>query len=176
MTEQWRHVASLPGYEASDLGRVRGPRGGVRQGSVGPCGFLTIQVSVNGEQSCRRIGTLVAEAWLGPPPTGLQVRRLDGDTLNDRVANLAYGTWADVRADHLARAERERAAGASDTCPLGHRYADWRQWNWGERYCPTCRQLGWQGKSELLEPERLRRREEERVRVKSLDVVFLTDA
>ncbi len=47
VSEHWRPVPSLTGYEASDLGRVRfGPRQQVRTGTVGPCGTLTMAVNV----------------------------------------------------------------------------------------------------------------------------------
>jgi hypothetical protein len=38
---------------------------------------------------------MVAEAWLGEAPEGVQVRHLDGDASNNRPENLAYGTTAD---------------------------------------------------------------------------------
>jgi hypothetical protein len=123
VTEQWRPVPSLPGCEASDLGRVRVWRSGtpaILPGTVGPCGFHTVMV-LRGykDRVCARAGTLVAAAWVGPRPDGAEVRRLDGNTLNDRADNLAYGTL--------------------DACPQGHRYADLWLGAWGERLCPECR-------------------------------------
>jgi len=145
MTEQWRPVPSLPGYEASDLGNIRRTRRDGRlvrvQGDPGPCGFITTDVNAGGEWVCARLGTLVAEAWHGPRPDGTEVRRLDGDPLNDRADNLAYGSADDVRADHRVRAEREREAGLPELCPLGHQCADSWLGNWGQRFCPACRKL-----------------------------------
>ncbi len=35
---------------------------------------------------------LVAEVFIGPRPSGLQIRHLDGDPSNNRVCNLSWGT------------------------------------------------------------------------------------
>lgn len=102
--ELWKPVPDLAGYEASNLGRIRSVRRGVPQvltATQGPCGFATVTVSplAGPGGSCRRVGTLVAAAWLGPCPPGEEVRRLDGDPLNDRADNLAYGPQSeDLRA------------------------------------------------------------------------------
>ena len=143
--EKWRPVPSLPGYEASNLGRVRSLRRQghpvVRKSHPGPCGFHTITVADTSAPTglpTRRVGTLVAEAWLGPRPEVAEVRRLDGDPLNDRLENLAYGTLEEVHADHAARARREEAAGGPTHCPEGHRYADSWLGAWGSRMCSEC--------------------------------------
>ncbi len=139
MSEQCRPMPNLPGYEASDLGLVRyGRRQTVRTGSPGPCGFRTVSLTRNGVRRFVRVGTLVAEAWIGPRPL-LEVRRLDGDPLNDRVSTSPTAARLTSRADHAARAERERSAGAPDICPSGHRYADSWLGDWGKRFCPGCR-------------------------------------
>lgn len=142
MTEQWRPVPGLPGYEASPAGEVRSvrrrePR--ILVATVGPCGFRTVNPTVDRRRTCRRVGTLVARAWLGPMPSGAsEVRRLNAHTTDDRLENLVYGTTEDVHADHAARARREEAAGAPTHCPCGCRYADSWLGAWGDRLCPSC--------------------------------------
>lgn len=143
VTDIWRPVPGAPGYEVSGAGNVRSlrrvaPR--VKRATVGPCGFLTVNLySHESGELCHRVGSLVAAAFLGPRPAGSEVRRLDGDPLNDRIENLAYGTREDVAADHAKRAEREEAEGAPTHCPEGHRYAPSWLGNWGDRLCPDCR-------------------------------------
>lgn len=140
--ETWRPIPGHSGYEASQLGQVRSLRSSsprVLVGSVGPCGFRTVKIVTQGGGDCRRVGSLVALAWIGPLPEGAEVRRLDGDTLNDRADNLAYGSLEEVHADHAARARREEATGAPTHCPQGHRYADRWLGNWGHRLCQDCR-------------------------------------
>lgn len=143
--EEWRPVPGFPGYEASDQGGVRSLLRGqptVVASTVGPCGFATVNPATPSGQcafQCRRVGSLVALAWIGPRPAGSEVRRLDGNPGNDRADNLAYGTREDVEADHAARARREEAAGCLTHCPEGHRYADSWLGNWGKRLCHQCR-------------------------------------
>ncbi len=139
--ETWRPIPGHSGYEVSGLGRVRSMRHkhpGILRSSPGPCGFRTVQLSDRGEITCNRVGSLVTLAWVGPRPSGAEVRRLDGDTLNDRADNVAYGTIEEVQADHAARARREEEAGAPTHCAYGHRFADSWLGDYGNRYCPEC--------------------------------------
>jgi hypothetical protein len=150
--EVWREVPGYPGYEVSTHGRLRSywRRGSKRPaskprlrqaGTVGPCGFKTFYTPADseGKRENIRVGTMVALAFIGPRPEGAEVRRLDGNTLNDRLDNIAYGTPEEVAADHAARARREEAAGAPTHCPEGHRYSDSWLGNWGERLCDECK-------------------------------------
>lgn len=55
---------------------------------------------------------LVAEAWHGMPASGQEVRHLDGDKLNNRPDNLAWGT----------RSQNMRDKEAHGTAPQGERH------------------------------------------------------
>lgn len=44
----------------------------------------------------------VADAWLEPRPPGALLRHLDGNPLNDRASNLAWGTTLDNHHDAVA--------------------------------------------------------------------------
>ncbi|GAA4766089.1 hypothetical protein [Citricoccus nitrophenolicus] len=136
----WRAIPGLNGYEISYSGRLRkqatdGPKI-VKANGIGPCGFYTVWIEEDGHY--HQVGTLAAAAWIGPKPDGLTVRYLDGNLQNHNVANLAYGTVAELRADQAARAEREEAAGAPTHCEQGHRLAPRWESGWGERYCREC--------------------------------------
>lgn len=138
---EWLTVPGWPAYKVSKSGTVcslRRPTPVVLKSYPGPCGFHTVALSDAGTSHRLRVGTLMAAAFLGPRPEGSEVRRLDGDPLNDRLENLAYGTIEEVHADHAARARREEAAGAPTHCPEGHRFADSWLSNWGQRFCPKC--------------------------------------
>lgn len=43
-------------------------------------------------QTSRNIHSVVAEAFIGPRPTGMVVRHVDGNRYNNAASNLAYGT------------------------------------------------------------------------------------
>lgn len=47
----------------------------------------------------RTIHQLVTEAFVGPRPTGSEVRHLDGNPANNRASNLAWGTRRENMAD-----------------------------------------------------------------------------
>ena len=55
-------------------------------------GYLSVSMSVDGKAMQKKIHWLVAEAFLGPRPAGLQVLHADGDRSNARLDNLSYGT------------------------------------------------------------------------------------
>ena len=100
MVEEWRPVSGHSGYEVSDHGRVRSYR--TLQGH--PCkkprimklmvvqGYLHIKLGRSFQSTVHR---LVAAAFLGPCPEGMECRHLDGDRLNARLDNLIYGTKAE---------------------------------------------------------------------------------
>ena len=85
MTEIWKEIR--PGIEVSSKGRVRRYVEGHRDGD----GYLCVS---GGKRGARRwtIHSLVAEAFLGPRPSGLVVRHRNDDKDDNSVENLAYGT------------------------------------------------------------------------------------
>lgn len=110
--EVWRLV-TLPGlsaYEASSLGRIRGPRG-ILTGSLRSDGYRIY--GLHGRR--RELGhRLVFSAFHGDPE-GLDVHHKDEDRSNNRPGNLQTLTKADHRRHHAPRrfseaelAERDR--------------------------------------------------------------------
>ncbi len=105
-SETWRDVPGYEGkYQVSNLGRVRSLDRRVRcahnatrtiKGRVlKPSGskynpHLTVVLGHGKNGSL--VHQLVAAAFLGPHPKGQEVRHLDGNPLNNRADNLAYGT------------------------------------------------------------------------------------
>ncbi|MFY7922454.1 MAG: NUMOD4 motif-containing HNH endonuclease [Gemmatimonas sp.] len=70
-------------------------------GKIAPCGHRRIGLRAEGNRSptMRFIHALVMGAFVGPRPVGMQIRHLDGDPLNNRLDNLAYGTAKENSAD-----------------------------------------------------------------------------
>ena len=144
--ERWLPVPGLDGYDVSNQGQIRSTRRGkprmMRTGR-GPCGYHVVSIQMNprgvpARSQPVRLGSMVMAAFVGPIPDGLKVRHLNGNLLDDRLENLRYGTPAEVRADQVARARREEAAGAPTHCPKGHRYADLYEAAYGARLCREC--------------------------------------
>lgn len=118
--EQWKPVAGLEGaFEVSDHGRIRSVDRMVRfvdkagqeqhrlkRGKVIPAhkinsGYLVAHMSLDGRRVARTVHSIVAEAFIGPRPKGMDVCHNDGDRLNNRADNLRYDTRAGNHADRI---------------------------------------------------------------------------
>ncbi len=132
----------VPGYEGrwdvSSQGRVRSiPRRRTRGGElvlrVNKRGYLSVTLG----REKHEVHRLVALAFLGPRPEGMEVRHLDGERLNCRVDNLAYGTRSENNFDRVAHGRDHNAN--KTHCPQWHAYTEentrlYRGW----RYCRAC--------------------------------------
>jgi hypothetical protein len=115
MNEAWRAVLGFGGvYEVSDLGRIRGIR---RQGSAGgelrgtvhkKTGYRRVRLR-HGPERVRMVElhALVLEAFVGPRPAGMECRHLDGDKMNNRAKNLAWGTRSENLLDRTRHKQLE---------------------------------------------------------------------
>jgi phosphatidylserine decarboxylase len=105
MTEIWKPIAWAPGYEVSDMGRVRSldrkvfrPAGKVRacvtvrKGKVLKQDVFNSRAVVNVAGRKCSVHRLVAEAFIGPCPDGHYVCHGPGGRLDNRLENISYGT------------------------------------------------------------------------------------
>jgi hypothetical protein len=113
--EAWLPVPGYEGvYEVSDLGRVRSVDRTVtgRAGSPRPLrgkilrpymsrGYEIIQLARFGRREYRPVHRLVLLAYVGPPPLGHEACHGDGDRVNNRLANLRWGTKSENMQDKL---------------------------------------------------------------------------
>lgn len=100
--EEWREIPGVDGYQVSNLGRVRSITRvktveGAGKSLVYPGRILSQALRdgyprVNLHGKAYTVHRLVAAAFLGPCPEGMEVRHLDGNKVNNRAENLAYGT------------------------------------------------------------------------------------
>lgn len=95
MAEQWKDLVGYKGlYKISDQGNVWSERR-QRMLSTKPNkhrGYPEFCVVANGKQRTMSVHQEVMRAFVGPLLAGCQVRHLDGNPLNNRLDNLAYGT------------------------------------------------------------------------------------
>lgn len=127
--ERWRPIPSLPpGYEASNLGRIRSFRipGRSRRLSTvpqlrvpvdSPDGYYRMMFLIAGKRVSRCVHLLVAEAFHGSRPRELQCRHLDGNSKNNRCRNLKYGTRKQ-NIDDMIRHGRNRPGEENINCKL----------------------------------------------------------
>ena len=103
--ETWKPVREFPDhYEISNLGRLRRTKAyrGVEAGRVRKPQMLgkypAYWLSVAQSTFARSTHRLVADAFLGPIPEGMQVNHIDGDKMNCHVSNLEIVTNSENRA------------------------------------------------------------------------------
>lgn len=84
---------------------------------------------------------LVAEVFIGPTPTGMEVRHLNGIYADNRLSNLAYGTRAQNVADSIAHGTYRNANGEKTACLRGHAYDSINTYRdpSGRRRCRQCK-------------------------------------
>lgn len=108
--EMWLPAVGWEGiYEVSDLGRVRSvprinsrgwrERGRIRKPSADGSGYYQISLWSNNRGRNKHVHVLVAEAFYGPRPVGMEVRHLDGDRRNNVASNLRWGTDSENKMD-----------------------------------------------------------------------------
>lgn len=110
MSEEWRRCPTYPLFEVTQDGRVRyaidtkkHPAGYEPQISEHNLGYLRVSMP-NGRRRGKKLYTqrgvhvLVADAWIGPCPDGLEINHRDGDKHNNAVDNLEYVTHAQNQA------------------------------------------------------------------------------
>lgn len=166
--EQWRTCPGFAAYEVSDRGRIRRMAGGATGAQPGrilsqkpdPVGYPAVALSLgHGKIVYRRVHPKVAEAFLGPRPTGLVINHKNGNKMDARAVNLEYvtksqdifhaldtglnrqrgvGHWAARLTDSQARSIWAARGGPESSTTLGLRYgvsaatvrAIWLKVNW----------------------------------------------
>lgn len=146
--EHWLPVPGYEGlYEVSDRGRVRSLPRLTASGRLGGRvlrprivdGYLRVNLSKDGVAQSRKIHQLVAEAFLGPCPPGLEIRHLDGNSKNNAIWNLAYDTRSENMLDKVRHGTHHEARKTS--CKWGHEFTPDNAYisPSGRRNCRKCR-------------------------------------
>jgi hypothetical protein len=109
-------IPGYPGYLVTACGQVQGPG----KPGIGPTwlrpgtdakGYKVVCISIAGVRRSLRVHRLALLAFQGEPPEGKPlVRHLDGDPSNNRLENLAYGSFIDNERDKIAHGTVMRGA------------------------------------------------------------------
>jgi hypothetical protein len=127
--EQWLPIEGSGGmYSVSDLGRVRSEpvegshvgrqRGRILVAYTGTKGYLQFRVCAPDMYKTIKVHTVVALAFIGPRPDGMQINHKNGDKKDNRPDNLEYISCVEnIRHAHAlglcanrARGERNKSA------------------------------------------------------------------
>ena len=96
--EQWRDIVGYGGkYQVSDYGRVmsfaRYPDGRILATHKCRSGYIMAQLhDTSRGKMTRSVHSLVAEAFIGAYPDGMEVHHIDSDKTNNSPENLEYVT------------------------------------------------------------------------------------
>ena len=89
-----REIPSVPGYAATAAGEIINLRTGhtMKARACKRHLYLFVKPIVDGKQQKRAVHRLVAEAFYGRRPAGMETRHLNGIKEDCSAANLCYGT------------------------------------------------------------------------------------
>lgn len=97
--EIWKVVPEFPTYIASNLGRIKkahsmiGSAGNPRKPRLNPVsGYYEILFCENYKKTMRRLHRVIAQTFIGPIPSKMEVNHKDGDPSNNRAENLEIVT------------------------------------------------------------------------------------
>ena len=157
MSREWRPIPGWEGfYEASSDGQVRSiertvaGRPGVsmtrRAHTLTPKltsdGYEQVWLCRDNTRRTMKVSRLVASAFHGPCPEGMECRHIDGNKLNNTPGNLAWGTRSENTYDKVAHGTHPMAR--KTACKHGHAYTTDNTYvrPSGARACRTCRAEG----------------------------------
>lgn len=134
----------VPGYEdlyaTIDGDIISGLNGSTIRKTRRPDGYLVVRIPNVKQELVHR---LVAAAFLGPCPLGMQVRHGDNTKHNNHIANLCYGTPRDNTQDAMRDGVHQGAVMSAKTeCHKGHPFTPGNTYvnpSTGSRHCRTCR-------------------------------------
>ena len=150
--EEWKPMCcpmsreEVPGRMVSSHGRVMMRSGRVHRGYLCRDGYLSTWYRAGSRNRGQRVHRLVAQAFLGPPPSPrhTHVNHKDGDKENNAVSNLEYVTPAENRAHFLENQSAQHGRQCrSGSLPVWSRAYDSKdQWTWHPSRTSAAKALG----------------------------------
>lgn len=177
----WKRIPGFNHYEVSDNGRVRSldrvivRRDGIRKTCrgkeithvVASTGHRTVHLYEGGVMQVKSVHRLVLEAFVGKPQPGQVCRHINGDANDNRVENLAWGSYSDNAFDCVKHGNHEMRNRTH--CPRGHALMEPNlvryELKQGHRKCKAChRARSWCERRGLVDSSNMQRVSDEKYR------------
>ena len=99
-------IVDFPNYAVTEDGQVwskrrKGTSGGPLIPHIRKDLHLQVKLHCGKKWRTRKIHQLVLEAFVGPCPSGMMCRHLNGDPANNRLENLKWGTRSENQLDSV---------------------------------------------------------------------------
>lgn len=117
--ERWLLIASHPAYEVSDRGRVRRIATGRLISIYTGDHYSKVRLKID-KPATKNVHQLVAEAFLGPRPEGMEVCHNNGDHHDNRLDNIRYDTHSNNQRDQAKHGTNPLARRTH--CNKGHEF------------------------------------------------------
>ena len=98
---RYKQIPSCPDYWVDARGEVLNYRGRQLAQQVTEKGYCRVHLSINGETKSKSVHSLVAEAFIGPRPKGMEVCHKNGIRSDNTPENLRYATKKENEADKV---------------------------------------------------------------------------
>jgi hypothetical protein len=117
-----RDIPGFPDYRGTDEGEIvsfkgRKPRT-LKPSNDGH--YFHVSLRRDGKTYCRAVHVLIALAYHGEPPEGMECRHWDGNNFNNRPENLGYATHSQNQLDQIRHGTHAEARRTH--CDNGHEY------------------------------------------------------
>lgn len=93
---EWKQIRNGD-YDVTPWGHVRDRRLRTLKAYISVDGYWFVNLLVEGQRKHVKVHILVAEAFIGPRPEGLQINHKDGVKTNNHISNLEYCTAQENR-------------------------------------------------------------------------------
>lgn len=104
-----KEIPDFPGYYATPEGRIWSSKSRkFRRQHAKPTGHLYMGLWKNNNGYTRYVHRLVLETFVGSCPVGMECRHLDGNSQNNNVTNLCWGTRIENSADKIRHGTTNR--------------------------------------------------------------------
>jgi hypothetical protein len=148
--QKWLPVPGWEGlYEVSDQGLIwsnypwQKRPGHLLKTPPDKHGYQQLNLSRGGASTHSLVHMLVATAFHGPRPPGMECRHLDGNPANNAATNLTWGTSTENNRDLVRHGTHYSKFRDATHCVHGHEFTPedtgWRDRPSGGRFCIACK-------------------------------------